>query len=236
MSQPLAPGSHVLAVPRFYVTPRQRFSSGPVFLALFIAIGCLLAVLYALTHSGHAHPRTSSVGSSQFGRGGSAAGSAEDDDDDTSKVDTIYLGDPGQAPVATRPASHADAVHPFVVVHLPRSGDQVGQIPDTPAGRLLYGWLAAFNGADRSAVATSLPLPEFSPAEAAFVELRKKTGGFTLVSAREAQPGVLVFRLHDQTTSATEVLGTLQVRLHSTPASIASFSLSAVPPPEPKAR
>jgi hypothetical protein len=51
--------------------------------------------------------------------------------------------------------------------------------------------------------------------------------------AREVvvQPGVLVFRLRDQTPSATEVLGTLQVRPNSSPAAIASFSLRAVPPP-----
>jgi hypothetical protein len=35
---------------------------------------------------------------------------------------------------------------------------------------------------------------------------------------------LLVFRLRDQTPSATEVLGTLQVRPNSSPADIASFS------------
>ena len=50
-------------------------------------------------------------------------------------------------------------------------------------------------------------------------------------AAKEVQPGVLVFRLRDQTPSVTEVLGTLQVRPKSNPATIASFSLRAVPSP-----
>ena len=46
-------------------------------------------------------------------------------------------------------------------------------------------------------------------ATAAQMELRRQTGGFSLLSAKEVQPGVLVFRLRDETPSATEALGTL---------------------------
>ena len=63
------------------------------------------------------------------------------------------------------------------------------------------------------------------------MELRRQTGGFSLLSAKEVQPGVLVFRLRDQTPSATEVLGTLQALPNSTPPKIASFSLRAIPSP-----
>jgi hypothetical protein len=63
------------------------------------------------------------------------------------------------------------------------------------------------------------------------MELRRQTGGFCLLSAKEVQPGVLVFRLRDQTPLATEVLGTLQVRPNSNRVTIASFSLRAVPSP-----
>ena len=63
---------------------------------------------------------------------------------------------------------------------------------------------------------------------AAEMELRQQTGGFRLISAKEVQPGLLVFRLRDQTPLGTEVLGTLQVRVDSSPAAIASFSLRAV--------
>lgn len=217
MPQPSAPGRQLPAGPRFYVTPRRRLGAGSLLLASLIAFGVLLAVSHALSHA-----RV-------------PGGSAGDDDDDPSRVDTIYLGGPNEAPVAARPASRPITVHPFVVVHLPRSGDQFGQIPDVPAGRLLYAWLAAFNGPDPSALTRALPTSDADLAEAAQVELRRQTGGFTLLSAKEIQPGVLVFRLHDQTPSATEVLGTLQVSPGSSPARIASFSLRAVAPAQPTA-
>ncbi|HEY6374952.1 MAG TPA: hypothetical protein VIX90_05445 [Edaphobacter sp.] len=119
---------------------------------------------------------------------------------------------------------------PTILVHLPRFGDQVGLIPDTPAGRLLYGWLAAFNHASYPALGNALPNVALAYATAAQIELRQQTGGFNLLSAKEVQPGVLVFRLRDQTPSGIEALGTLQVRPNSSPAAIASFSLRAVPP------
>ena len=216
MSQPLAPGKQVSAGPQFYVTPRPRFSPGSVLLAFFIASGVLFAFVHAQSHARSA---------------GAATG---DDDDDPSQVETIYLGGPGEAPVAARPGAHPSTVHPFVVVRLPNSGDQLGQIPDSAAGRLLYAWLAAINGTDPSAVANALPTPEVGSTEAAQLELRKETGGFTLLSAREIEPGVLVFRLHDQTPAANEALGILQVRPGSNPATIASFSLSAAPNSQPK--
>jgi hypothetical protein len=107
----------------------------------------------------------------------------------------------------------------------------VGLIPDTPAGRLLYGWLAAFNLASYTALGNALPNVALASAAAAQIELRQQTGGFNLLSAKEVQPGVLVFRLRDQTPSAIEALGTLRVRPNSSPAAIASFSLRAVPSP-----
>jgi hypothetical protein len=110
-------------------------------------------------------------------------------------------------------------------------GAQLGFIPDTPAGHLLYNWLAAFNQASYPALAKALPNVALASATAAQMELRRQTGGFSLLSAKEVQPGVLVFRLRDETPSATEALGTLQVRPNSSPATIASFSLRAVPAP-----
>lgn len=232
MSQPLASGVRALEAPRFYVTPKQRFSVGSLVLALVIALLGLAAVLYALRRSHSGRASMFGAGGTRFGTGGPGGDSADDDDDDPSRVDTIYLGGPSEAPVATRPGGHPSAVHPFVVVHLPRSGEQVGQIPNTPAGQMLYGWLAAFNSRNLAEAGKGLPMPEADWAEAAQVELRKETGGFSLMSAKEVQPGVLVFRLHDQTTAANEVLGTLQVRPDSSPASLASFSLRAVSAPQ----
>jgi hypothetical protein len=106
----------------------------------------------------------------------------------------------------------------------------VGLIPDSPAGRLLYAWLAAFNQANQAALTGALPNMAPASAATAQLELRYQTGGFTLLSAKEIAPGILVFRLRDQTPSAGEVLGTLQVRPNSSPAVIATFSLRAVPP------
>ena len=130
-----------------------------------------------------------------------------------------------------RPGDHVSSVHPTILVRLPRSGEQVGFIPNTPAGHLLYNWLAAFNQASYPALANALPNVALDSATAAQMELRRQTGGFTLLSAREVQPGILVFRLHDQTPSTTEALGTLPVRPKSSPATIESFSLRAIPSP-----
>jgi hypothetical protein len=227
MQQPLPTGVPVLTAPRFYITGRQRLSPGAILLATVAAFAALSSVLYALGHTGHL-----SYDSSGAARSASAApGAADDDKDDPNQIDTIVLGDPADAPVPARKGDHVSPVHPTILVHLPRFGEQVGLIPDTPAGHLLYGWLAAFNQASYPALGNALPNVALASAAAAQIELRRQTGGFSLLSAKEVQPGVLVFRLRDQTPSANEVLGTLQMRADSSPAAIASFSLRAVPSP-----
>jgi hypothetical protein len=231
MQQPLPTRVPPLSAPRFYVTGRQPLSPGAILLAIILAAAALVLVLYALQQTGHVHLTADSDRSSA-----TAAATAADDKDDPNQVDTIVLGDPADAPVPAKKGDHVSQVHPFVIVHLPRFGDQVGLIPDTPTGRLLYAWLAAFNQASFPALASVLPNDALAPATAAQIVLRQQTGGFNLLSAKEAQPGVLVFRLRDQTPEATEVLGTLQMRPDSNPPAIASFSLRAIPaPPRPKA-
>ena len=227
MQQPLQTGVPALAAPRFYVTGRQPLRPGAILLATVAAVAALSSVLYALGHTGHAHPTSDSSRSAIATPGDS---SADDEKDDPSQIDTIVLGDPGDAPVPARRGDHVSPVHPTILIHLPRFGDQVGLIPDTPAGRLLYDWLAAFNQASYPALGNALPNVALASAATAQLELRQRTGGFNLLSAKEVQPGVLVFRLRDQTPSAIEALGTLQVRPNSSPAAIASFSLRAVPP------
>lgn len=228
MQQPLPTGVPILTAPRFYITGRQRLSPGAVLLATVAAFAALSSVLYALGHTGHL-----SYDSSGAARSASAApgAAADDDKDDPNQIDTIVLGDPADAPVPARKGDHVSPVHPTILVHLPRFGEQVGLIPDTPAGHLLYGWLAAFNQASYPALGNALPNVALASAAAAQIELRRQTGGFSLLSAKEVQPGVIVFRLRDQTPSANEVLGTLQMRADSSPAAIASFSLRAVPSP-----
>jgi hypothetical protein len=227
MQQPLPTGVPTLTAPRFYITGRQPLRPGAILLATVAAVAALSSVLYALGHTEHAH-LTSGAARSASATTGTA--SAADEKDDPSQIDTIVLGDPADAPVPARPGDHVSPVHATILVHLPRFGDQVGLIPDTPAGRLLYGWLAAFNQASYPALGNALPNVALASAAASQIELRRQTGGFNLLSAKEVQPGVLVFRLRDQTPAAIEALGTLQVRPNSSPAAIASFSLRAVPP------
>jgi hypothetical protein len=211
----LAPGKpedrRPLTAPSFYITGRQPLSPGAILLAIVVAVGALSLVLYAMSHAG------------------GAAG--QNDDDDPNQIDTVVIGDPTDAPVPARPGTHVSPVHPTIIVRLPRFGAQLGFIPDTPAGHLLYNWLAAFNQASYPALAEALPNVALASATAAQMELRQQTGGFSLLSAKEVQPGVLVFRLRDETPSATEALRPPQVRANSTSATIASFSLRAVPSP-----
>jgi hypothetical protein len=230
MQQRLPTGLPILTAPSFYITGRQPLHPAVILLAIVVAAGALSSVLYALSHAGHAHFRSGGSGADRSASAtlGGTPAADQKDDDDPDQIDTVVLGDPGDAPVPARRAAHVSTVHPTILVHLPRSGNQVGFIPDTPAGHLLYNWLAAFNQASYPGLATALPNVALASATAAQMELRRQTGGFSLLSAKEVQPGVLVFRLHDQTPTATEVLGTLQVRPNSSPATIASFSLRAV--------
>ena len=222
MQQPLPTGVPTLTAPSFYIISHQPLRPGAILLATVAAVAVLSSVLYALRHNGHAHLTSGSATS--------GATPAADEKDDPSQIDTIVLGDPADAPVPARRGDHVSDVHPTILVRLPCFGDEAGLIPDTPAGRLLYAWLAAFNQASYPALGNALPNVALASAAAAQIELRQQTGGFNLLSAKEVQPGVLVFRLRDQTPSAIEALGTLQVRPNSSPAAIASFSLRSVPP------
>jgi hypothetical protein len=231
MEQPLSTGVPTFTAPRFYITGRQPLRPGAILLATVAAVGALSLVLNALSHTKHTRFSSGSSGAARSASATSEIPSAGDEKDDPSQIDTIVLGDPADAPVPARKGDHVSPVHATILVRLPRFGDQVGLIPDTPAGHLLYNWLAAFNQASYPALGNALPNVALASAADGQMELRRQTGGFNLLSAKEVQPGVLVFRLRDQTPSANEVLGTLQVLPNSSPAAIASFSLRAVPSP-----
>ena len=202
MQQPLPTGVPTLTAPSFYITGRQPLRPGAILLAIVAAVAALSSVLYALGHTGHAHLTSDSSGAAR-----SASATPEPPRLPTRK--TIH---PRSTPSSSvipptllcPPAAgdHVSPVHPTILVRLPRFGDQVGLIPDTPAGRLLYNWLAAFNQASYPALGNALPNVALASAAAAQIELRQQTGGFNLLSAKEVQPGVLVFRLRDQTPSA----------------------------------
>ena len=223
---PLRPGARSFTTPRFYLTERKLPPLGAILLAMVVAAGALSFIIYAVAHTGHARFHLGNSGSARSG----TPTSPSDDDDDPNQIDTIVLGDPADAPVPGKRGNHVSPVHPTIVVRLPRFGPQSGMIPATPAGHLLYDWLAAFNQSSPGALRSALPSLDSDATVAAQMALRKQTGGFALLSSKEVQPGILVFRMVDQTPAATEVLGTLYLRPDSYPPAIASFSLRAVEP------
>ena len=225
---PLATG------PRFQVLERQRLRPGVVLLAAVIAAGVLLALHVGLSHSRMRRFREEAA---RYVRGGAAGpvppDSADDDkDDDPNQVDVIALGDPADAPVPAKRFRHSGRVHPTILVHLPRFGPEQGLIPSSPVGHLLFAWLAAFNRSNAEAMSAVLPSAASGMTSAEQMELRLATGGFSLLSAKEVSPGVLVFRLRDQTKEGGEALGTLVMRPGSEPPAVASFHLQAVAPGE----
>ena len=233
MPPPLATGAAARRGPTFHVIERKPPRPAAILLAALIAAAALSAVAFGL---GHSKARHLAEGDSVATRtpGGSSGGAPpadSDDKDDPNQVDTIVLGDAADAPVPALKPGRISDVHATILIRLPRYGDKVGLIPDTPAGHLLFRWLAAFNQASLPAMEQVLPNEAAASTAAAQMEIRRQTGGLGLLSAKEIQPGVLVFRLRDQTPAAIEVLGTLQMRPDSNPPAIASFSLRAVSPP-----
>ncbi len=219
--------------PTFQVFPRQPIRPAAVLLALLAFAGAFSAVGYGLSHGKRHHHADDATFN-----GTSTSSAADDDkDDDPSQVDVVYLGDPTDAPTSAaprRPGHHAGSVHPTILIRLPHSGTQQGLIPDNPAGQLLYRWLAAFNAGSPDALAQAVPTDAPGSTVAALMTLRRQTGGLRLLSAKELTPGLLVFRLQDQTPAAGEVLGTLQLRATSTLPALQSFSLRTAPaPPDP---
>ena len=238
MPPPLATGDRARSGPTFHVIERKPPRPEAILLAAVIAGVMLFAVAFGLGHRKARHlaegdpSATRSPGSTS----GGAPTAGKDDKDDPSQVDTIVLGDAADAPVPARKGGRVSDVHATILIRLPRYGDQVGLIPDSPSGHLLFRWLAAFNQGSYQALQQVLPNAASASTAGVQMALRVQTGGYNLLSAREVQPGVLVFRLRDQTPAATEVLGTLYVRPGSTPAAIGSFSLREVVPAAPQAK
>lgn len=236
-------GARSFAPPTFYLTGRAPLRPGTILLAMVAAAGLLGLILYAMGHAGDARRAAGGAGGpgspgASSGAGGGAGDDGSADEDDPSQIDTIVLGDPAdpddpdsvrEAPLPARPDHHVSTVHPFILIKLPRSGAGVGQIPASAAGRLLYDWLGGFNQANYGALAAALPTA--AAVTGAQMELRRRTGGFTLLSAKEVAPGLLVFRLRDQTPESHEVLGSLQVRPGSIPVVMAAFNLRDVSAP-----
>ena len=224
MQQPPGTEAPPFRAPSFSLIGHQSVRPGVLLLAIVAAAGALGVLVYAMGHSGRG-PFSSGNDAAATS---ATAGADDDKDDDPNQIDTIVLGDPTDAPVPAHKGNHVSPVHPTILIVLPRSGDQVGMIPNSPAGQLLYNWLAAFNQANPVGLGDALPSAAPAAAMAAQMALRQRTGGFNLVSAKEVEPGVLVFRLRDQSPAGLEALGTLQMRPDSSPAAIESFSIRAV--------
>src|SRR3984957_9084265 len=155
MQKPLPSEVSTLTGPSFYIIGRQPLRPGAILLATVVAFAVLSSVLYALSHNRSAYFTNSSNAARSAP---TTSGTHPDDDkDDPNQIDTIVLGDPADAPVPVRKGDHVSPVHATILVRLPRYGDQVGLIPDTPAGHLLYKWLAAFNQASYPALGNALP-------------------------------------------------------------------------------
>src|SRR6202044_3439716 len=84
------------------------------------------------------------------------------------------------------------------------------------------------------ALGNALPNVALASAAAAQMELRRQTAGFTLLSAKEVQPGVLVFRLRDETPSATEAPGPPQGRPNPPPRPERELHPPRYSPPPPR--
>ena len=227
MQQPLTPEPVRLSAPSFYLTEHKFLDPKSILLATVAAAAllCLMSNSLGKTKQMQMHMQDSSTGR---GPTNPANTSRDSPNDDPSQVDTVYLGDPADAPLPTPSTGYVATVHPFLVVHLPRFGNQLGLIPDTSAGHLLFEWLVAFNHADGPALRRILPMEPLSSAAFEQIELRKKTSGLDVISAVEVRPGILVFRLRDHTSSQREILGTLQVGSDTVPRAITTFSLRAV--------
>jgi hypothetical protein len=221
-----------LTTPRFLVLERQRVRASSWALAVVLAASVLSLLTIGLRHQRARRFREDESQYARRGGGHSANQPADDKDDDPNQVDVIALGDPADAPVPASRFGHSGRVHPTILVRLPRFGPETGLIPNSTVGHLLYGWLAAFNQTNPGAMAQVLPSEVSGLTAEAQMELRQQTGGFNLLSAKEVAPGVLVFRLRDQTPDGNEVLGTLVMRPGSDPAEIASFRMRSAPPDE----
>lgn len=214
--------------PRFAVLERKRLPVWVVLLAAMLAVGALLGIGVGLRHSRAHRFREDAERSGRSPAGQNTPSADESKDDDPNQVDVIALGDAADAPVPARQFGHSGNVHPTILIRLPRFGPEQGLIPNSAVGHLLYGWLAAFNQTNPAAMARLLPSAAGELSAEAQMQLRQQTGGFMLLSAKEVAPGVLVFRLRDQTPDGTEVLGTLVMRADSEPAEVESLSMRSV--------
>lgn len=105
---------------------------------------------------------------------------------------------------------------------------QSPDIPDTPAGRTLQAWLAAFNSGGRTRIQSYLLKYEPIKPLDETVGFREQTGGFELLGIDKSERLHIEFRVKEK-ASSTIALGKMDVK-DADPAEVVSFRLRAVPP------
>jgi len=101
-------------------------------------------------------------------------------------------------------------------------------IPDTPAGRTLKAWLAAFNSGDRALMEAYYK--KYDPSKSVDDEkrFRDMTGGFDLLRILKSEPLRVEFLVKEK-RGDTQAIGKIDVK-EGEPALIADFGLRAIPP------
>jgi hypothetical protein len=99
--------------------------------------------------------------------------------------------------------------------------------PDTPAGKTLSAWFAAFNNADEPGLVAFIARYRSRDSLAAMKMFREQTGGFELVSIVKSEPLALTFIVKEK-ASPTTAVGWLKIKDDS--GEIVSFPMCAIPP------
>jgi len=101
-------------------------------------------------------------------------------------------------------------------------------IPDTPAGRTLKAWLAAFNSGDRALM--DAYYKKYDPSKSVDDEkrFRDMTGGFDLLKILKSEPLHVEFLVKEK-SGDTQAIGKIDVK-EGEPALVADFGLRAIPP------
>ncbi len=116
------------------------------------------------------------------------------------------------------------------LVHQPAPNTQAAQttIPDTPAGRTLKAWFAAFNSGDRELM--DAYYKKYDPSKTVDDEkrFRDMTGGFDLLKILKSEPLHVEFLVKEK-RSDTQAIGKIDVK-DGEPALVTDFGLRAIPP------
>jgi hypothetical protein len=107
------------------------------------------------------------------------------------------------------------------------AGSTTVAVPDTPAGRVLKAWFAAFNAGDSASL--NAYYKKYSPDQSAESQMafRNQTGGFDLLGIQASEPRRIEFLVKER-RSETTARGTLELTT-AEPAVVSNFGLRAIP-------